>query len=86
MSRLDLDRLLDDVQRDPELREDFRNTSADSTRLAQWAVARGYELTDSEIADLVSSERELSDDDLENAAGGEDAWGSGTPPAPGDGG
>lgn len=83
MSRPELERLLEDVQRDPELREDFRNASEDSTRLAQWTVARGYELTDVEIADLVNSERELSDDDLENAAGGEDAWGSGTPPAPG---
>lgn len=76
MSRPDFERLLADVQKDPELRESFRSASMERQGLARWTEERGYRLTDAEIAELVDSERELSDEDLEQAAGGD--WGTGT--------
>ena len=76
MSRRDLERLIADVQRNPDLIQ----------RLREWAHERGYEVTDKELSELKESHRELSDDELEHAAGGDDGWGTGTGGTTGGGG
>lgn len=79
MSRADLNRLLGDLRKTPDMLEELKGT--DPEAVIRWAGARGYDLTPGEAEELVASDRELSDDELEEAAGGEEAW-----PPPGDGG
>lgn len=81
MSRTDLNRLLGDLQKTPDLLEELRGVAKDPEAAARWAGAKEYDLTTEEIEELVASDRELTDDELEDAAGGEDAW-----PPPGGGG
>ncbi|HEX6861725.1 MAG TPA: Nif11-like leader peptide family RiPP precursor [Thermoanaerobaculia bacterium] len=81
MSRADLNRLLGDLQKSPDLLEEWKGMAQDPEAAARWAGARGYDLTTGEVEDLVASDRELTDDELEDAAGGEEAW-----PPPGGGG
>lgn len=71
MSRSDLERLVADLRRHPDL-------SGASGLSLQWARDRGYDITEEELAELTASHRELSDDELEQAAGGDDGWGTGT--------
>jgi predicted ribosomally synthesized peptide with nif11-like leader len=74
MSKPDLERLVTDLQQNPDLLEQLS---------LQWARERGYDVTQEELSGLMESHRELSDDELEQAAGGDDGWGGGTPPPPG---
>lgn len=76
MSRGDVARLLRDVQRDPELLEELRRIGPSFKGIREWTREKGYDLTDLEIRDLLDSDRELSDDELEDAAGG-DGWPTG---------
>ncbi len=76
MRSSELNRLLEDLRRDPGLLDESRTQLRDSDAALRWAVDRGYRLTFRDIAELCASDRELSDDDLEEAAGG-DGW----PPA-----
>ncbi len=58
-------------------------SKADLARLA----AEKHPDEQEEPREQLESNRELSDDELEQAAGGEDGWGGGTPgPNPGGGG
>lgn len=81
MSTADLNRLLGDLQKSPDLLEEVRGVAKDPEAVVQWAGTKGYDLTTEEVEELVASDRELNDDELEEAAGGEDAW-----PPPGGGG
>jgi predicted ribosomally synthesized peptide with nif11-like leader len=83
MSRSDLERLLEDVRKDPSLMEDLRCRVHDRDSAIEWARQRGYVLGSEDVTALADSDRELSDDELEDAAGGD--WGSGgtTPPPTG---
>jgi predicted ribosomally synthesized peptide with nif11-like leader len=81
MSMADLERLLEDLRKDPALMEDLRRRVHDSAMAADWARQKGYILGREDLKALSASDRELSDDELEEAAGGDDAW-SGTPPKP----
>ena len=81
MSRTELNRLLGDLQKTPDLLAELREVGKDPEAALRWAGARGYDLTNDEIEELVASDRELTDDELEDAAGGEEAW-----PPPGGGG
>ena len=81
MSRADLNRLLGDLQKSSDLLEEAKSVGKDPEAAVRWAGARGYDLTTDEAEELVLSDRELTDDELEDAAGGEDAW-----PPPGGGG
>jgi predicted ribosomally synthesized peptide with nif11-like leader len=74
MSKPDLARLIADLQHNPELAKQV-GTSGPSV---QWARERGYDVTQEELSELAESNRELSDDELEQAAGGDDGWGTGT--------
>lgn len=74
MSRPDLDRLIADLQKHPDLLQELREHQGS----VQWARDRGYDVTREELRELMDSDRELSDDELEQAAGGDDGWGTGT--------
>lgn len=76
MSRADFERLTADLQARPDLLNDLRSRIDDLGRSAQWARGQGYEVTQDELRELMDSDRELSDDELEEAAGGD--WGDGT--------
>lgn len=80
MSRFDLERFTVDVQKDPQLAMERSRVGGDPQALARWALSQGYELTPEEAEGLAYSVDELSDDELENVAGGWD----GTDPNGGD--
>lgn len=83
MSRPEMDRLLADLQTHPHLLTELRSLAADPDRVAFWAQDKGYDLTPQEVKELAASDQELSDDDLEQVAGGEEDW---TPGGTGTGG
>jgi predicted ribosomally synthesized peptide with nif11-like leader len=82
MSRPDLARLITDLQHKPGLAKQM----GASDPSVQWARERGYDVTQEELTELMASNRELSDDELEQAAGGDDGWGTGTGGSTGGGG
>lgn len=73
MSKPDFNRLVSDLKRNPALVEEMSVSGS-----LEWARKHGYELTAEELAEVMESNRELSDDELEQAAGGDDGWGTGT--------
>jgi predicted ribosomally synthesized peptide with nif11-like leader len=74
MSSSELKRLMEDVRRDPHLVDEIRALLSDPDAALRWAVGKGYHLTREDVVELCDSDRELSDDDLEQAAGGEENW------------
>lgn len=76
MSRSELSRFLEALRNDPRLLDESRTLLRDPASALRWAHGMGYLLTPAEIQELLDCDRELSDDDLDQAAGG-DAW----PPA-----
>lgn len=74
MSRSELNRLLEDVRKDPLRLNELRALLRDTDAALHWASGQGYNLTREDVAELCDSDRELSDDDLEKAAGGDDNW------------
>ena len=74
MSSTELKRLLGDIQATPDLLEELRGVAKDPEAAVRWAGAKGYDLTTEEVEELVASDRELTEDELEEAAGGEEAW------------
>lgn len=74
MSRIEVHRFMKELQADPELLEEFKRVATDFEAALGWTKAKGYHLTEAELRDLLDSDRELSDDELEEAAGGEDVW------------
>ena len=86
MSRADFERLTADLQARPDLLNDLRSRIDDLGGSVQWARGQGYDVTQDELRELMDSDRELSDDELEQAAGGDDGWGTGTGGTTGGGG
>lgn len=76
MSRADFERLTADLQVRPDLLNDLRSRIDDLGQSVEWARGQGYEVNRDEMRELMDSDRELSDDELEQAAGGD--WGDGT--------
>lgn len=72
MSRPDLIRFTEDFQNDLSLSDAFNSLGDDATAWCQLAAEKGYELSLDEAEGLISSYGELSDDELENVAGGWD--------------
>jgi predicted ribosomally synthesized peptide with nif11-like leader len=68
-------RLMADLSRHPDLLQDLGEIG-DLGLAVRWAHERGYKVEAEELQDLLASHRELSDDELEQAAGGD--WGTGT--------
>ena len=81
MSTADADRLVRAIQKNPDLLAELRSLPTPDRRL-QWAREKGYPLTEQELEGLFESDQALSDDELEQVAGGDDGWS----PGPGDGG
>lgn len=73
MRSSELNRLLEDLRKDPALLVESRQQLHNPDAALRWAVDRGYRLTVGDMVELCDSDRELSDDDLEQAAGG-DGW------------
>ena len=74
MSSAELSRFLEDLRKDPCLLDESRTLRQDPEAALLWAVDRGYHLTLAEIKEILDSDRELSDEDLDQAAGGDDDW------------
>ncbi len=70
MSRSDLERFTADLQCVPGLSEEFSSLGYDPEAWVRHAGAKGYHLTSDEADGLSSGHGELSDDDLDNVAGG----------------
>jgi len=78
MSRSDLSRLASDLRSDASLGAEFGECRDNAGVAVRLAAANGYRLTSEEAEELLRSFDELSDDDLDQAAGG--AWNDPTPP------
>jgi hypothetical protein len=74
MSHTELDRLETDLSRDSDLRREMARLQGEPIQVAEWARSRGYLLTPGQLRQLLGSQGELSDDDLEQVAGGDDPW------------
>jgi predicted ribosomally synthesized peptide with nif11-like leader len=74
----ELTRLLDFVRKTPGLLEELRSLLATPDAAIRWAGKQGYRLTPEDVAELQRCDQELSDDELDKVAGGDDAW----PPPP----
>jgi len=81
MSRFDLERFTADARKDPGMAGEISRMDADPRSLVQWAAEHGYRLTVDEAHGLASTVGELSDEELENVAGG---WDEPAPPPGGD--
>ncbi len=77
MSSAELSRFLEALRNDPHLLDESRALLRDPGSALHWAHGKGYLLTPADIQELLDWDRELSDDDLDQAAGGDGAW----PPA-----
>jgi predicted ribosomally synthesized peptide with nif11-like leader len=71
----EFERLMADLRKNPDLLQDL-GEMGDLDRAVRWAHEHGYKVNPEELQELLASHRELSDDELEQAAGGD--WGTGT--------
>ena len=78
MSSADFHDLVKALQQHPDLVDELRALQGDPDRMLQWAQAKGYHVTRAELVELAGSDRALADDELEQVAGGDDGWGTGT--------
>jgi predicted ribosomally synthesized peptide with nif11-like leader len=74
MSRIEVRRFMNELQTDPGRLEEFKRVATDFEAALGWTKVKGYDLTEAELRDLLDYDRELSDDELEEAAGGDDVW------------
>lgn len=74
MSVSELARLETDLKNNPDLRREVADLPGEPVQLAQWARRHGYDLTPAQVRQLLGTPGELSDDDLEKVAGGDDPW------------
>ncbi|HVT18276.1 MAG TPA: Nif11-like leader peptide family RiPP precursor [Thermoanaerobaculia bacterium] len=77
MSESDVQRFLTDLRKAPHLVPEIRALLDDPEAALRWAEGRGFHLTREDLAELKKIDQELSDDDLDQVAGGDNAW---TPP------
>jgi len=81
MSAAEVDRLVRAFQQDSHLLEEFRGLGAEPGQQLEWVREKGFEVTAEELEKLCGSDHILSDDELEQVAGGDDGWSTG--PGPG---
>lgn len=81
MKSAEFDRLLSNLRSNDALREEFERLAGDREQTMRLAADKGYGLSREEAEELVQSFRELSDEDLDQAAGG--AWNDPPPPTTG---
>lgn len=70
MSRREVDRFLSDLQNDAGQRQELAKLGPDMEACVQWANAQGYQFTLEEALEAGIFDSDLSDDDLEQVAGG----------------
>ena len=80
-SGFELTRLTAALKDDGHLRTELQGLAGDLDALRRWVEAKGFALAKPDLERLAASLGELSDEDLEEVAGGNDPWG-GTPPKP----
>lgn len=76
MSYASLTSFLDELRGQPAQLAELRSLLSTPAAAIRWASAKGYRLTPEDLADLADSDDALSDDDLDQVAGGDDGWGS----------
>lgn len=74
----ELKSFLQSLRTKPELLEELRSLLGTPDAAIRWAREQGCRLTPGDVAEILESDQELSDDELEQAAGGDGAW----PPPP----
>jgi predicted ribosomally synthesized peptide with nif11-like leader len=72
MKSAEFERLLSDLRSDDALRGEFHRLAGDLEQTMRLAAGKGYRLMRQEAEELVQSFQELSDEELDQAAGG--AW------------
>jgi predicted ribosomally synthesized peptide with nif11-like leader len=82
MNSDELTRFLQSVRTSPKLMEELRNLLSTPDAAIHWAGSQGYRLTPGDIAEIQGCNQELSEDELDQVAGGDTAW----PPPPSGGG
>jgi predicted ribosomally synthesized peptide with nif11-like leader len=70
MSRREVDRFLSDLQNNAGLRQEVATLGQDMEACVHWANAQGYQFTLEEALETGVFDSDLSDDDLEQVAGG----------------
>lgn len=75
MKRPHVERFITDFERNPAVAQEFTALGDDPEGWVRLAQVKGYELTLDEARGLASGYRELSDDELEEVAGGWDGTG-----------
>jgi len=83
MSSVELQRFLRHLREHPGLLAELKSLGRDAEAVVRWTKERSFSLTREEIAEFFASEQELADDELEQVAGGDDAWSGGPPPPTG---
>jgi hypothetical protein len=78
MKSAEFERLLSNLRSDEALRGEFERLAGDREQTMRLAAVKGYGLSPEEGHELAQSFRELSDEDLDQAAGG--AWNDPPPP------
>lgn len=73
MSSTELSRFLEALRNDPRLLDESRTLLRNPDAALRWAHGRGYLITPADVQELLECDVELSDEDLDQAAGG-DAW------------
>jgi predicted ribosomally synthesized peptide with nif11-like leader len=76
MKRPGIEELNAALRQDAGLRTEIQELAGDLDALLRRVEAKGFGVARQELEALVSALDELSDDELEQAAGGDDAWGS----------
>lgn len=76
--RHEIERFLESVRTDPRRLDEFRSLLSTPDAAILWAGSQGIRLTPQDVEELLESDGELSDCELDKVAGGEDAWGTGT--------
>jgi len=84
MRSAEFERLLSDLRSNDALRGEFHRLGGDLEETMRLAAAKGYRLMRQEAEELRKSFEELSDEELDQAAGG--AWNDPPTPPPGTGG
>ncbi|HZF09824.1 MAG TPA: hypothetical protein VFE33_13620 [Thermoanaerobaculia bacterium] len=84
MRSAELERLILVLQRDSVLREELSRLGGEVEEAVRRTAEKGYRLTRQDAEELLRSFQELSDEDLDKAAGG--AWNDPPPPSSSGGG
>lgn len=76
--RNEAERFLESVRTDPRRFDEFRSLLGAPDTAILWASSQGFHLIPQDVEEMLESDGELSDCELDKVAGGEDAWGTGT--------